>query len=251
MQVPKDRPLICVTPRYEPAKELFGERFLPNESLSRGLLDAIVDAGGLPVMMPITDDAALIQRYVDMCDGFVIPGGHSVDPARWGEEPRADASDVSLERDALEFPLVEKVLAADKPLLAICRGMQLLNVALGGTLSQWLYDLPTREGTTHWRHEIILNDPAHPVDVVAGTLLDQVMGARPRLQVNSSHHECVARPGEGVRVDGYATDGIIESIDVPGRRFCLGVQWHPEYTWPTLETDRLLWRSLVEVSAGH
>ena len=249
MQAMSARPLICVTPRWEGSREFLGEKFLPNETISRGLFDAIIDAGGMPVMMPITDDEDVIQGYVDLCDGFVIPGGHSVDPARWGEEPsEGSAKDVSPERDALEFPLVEKVIAADKPLFAICRGMQLLNVAMGGTLSQDLYGLPAREGMEHWRHGIILNNPAHPVEVLEGTALARIMRGRAQIQTNSSHHECVAEVGEGVRVDGYATDGVIEAIEVPGKRFCLGVQWHPEYTWGTLETDRLLWHDFVDAA---
>ncbi|MGI6755112.1 MAG: gamma-glutamyl-gamma-aminobutyrate hydrolase family protein [Atopobiaceae bacterium] len=243
-----NRPLIGVTPTWQHGQEFLGEKFLPNEAISQGVFNSLVAAGAMPIMIPITADEELIERYVDLCDGFCLPGGHSVDPRRWGEKP-VDEHDMAPERDALEFPLVEKVMTRDKPLLCICRGMQLLNVALGGTLSQCLYDLEPRPGTQHWRHGVILRNPAHPVEPVAGTLLASIVETDSCFQVNSSHHECVLKLGQGIRVNGYATDGIIESIDVPSQRFCLGVQWHPEYTSTTLETDAKLWRAFVAAAA--
>ena len=238
------RPLICVTPRWMPGHD----QFTASQSVGDVQMEAIIAAGGMPVMMPLTKDKGLIQAYVEMCDGFNIPGGHSINSRRWGEEPR-DPEELAPARDALEFPLVEMVLEADKPLFALCRGMQLLNVAQGGTLSQYLYDLPPREGMTHWRHSVILDRPAHPVEVEKDTLLYRAVGGRDLIQANSSHHECVKELGRDLRISGYATDGIIEALEVPSATFALGVQWHPEYTWRSIETDFALWRAFVTAAA--
>lgn len=102
------------------------------------------------------------------------------------------------------------------------------------------------EGMTQWRHTGILTTPAHPVNVEEGSLLSRCVGGAAQIQVNSAHHCCVGRLGEGVRLTGVATDGVPEAIELPDKRFCLGVQWHPEYTWPVLESDRGLWRAFVD-----
>ena len=250
-----DRPLICVTPRWEPARGIF----CASESVGDVYLNAIVDAGGMPVMMPATADEGLIARYVELCDGFSIPGGQGPNPERWGEEPRVPGQ-VSPERDALEFPLVRMVLEADKPLFCICRGAQLLNVAHGGSLAQDLMELPTPEGRAHWTHADMLQNPAHEVVVERGTLLARCVGdaagserladGRVRVQVNSNHHQCVRRLGEGLVASGRATDGVVEAVERPDRRFCLGVQWHPEYTWDRVDTDRALWHAFVAACRG-
>ncbi|MCC6102509.1 MAG: gamma-glutamyl-gamma-aminobutyrate hydrolase family protein [Olegusella sp.] len=240
---PSERPLICITPRWMPGRD----QFCASESVGDVEMEAIIAAGGMPVMMPLTKDKGLIRAYIEMCDGFTLPGGHSVDPRRWGAVP-CPHDELAPRRDALEFPLVEGVLAADKPLLAICRGAQLLDVVCGGDICQCLYDLPPREGMAHWRHAVILDRPAHPVEVISGTLLSHIMSDKKLIQTNSSHHECVKNLGRDLIVSGYATDGIIEAIEMPKKHFVLGVQWHPEYTWQTVKTDFSLWRSFVEAA---
>lgn len=238
----RDHPIIGVTPRWFPPQGIF----CAGESIGDVFMDALLDAGAMPVMLPITSDRGLIQSYVDLCDGFAIPGGHNVNSQLWGEQP-ISIEDLSPERDALELPLVRMVLEQDKPLLAICRGMQLLNVVLGGTLTQDLRTLEPRGRDVLWEHAIILDRGAHPVTVEEGSLLADIAGASSVL-VNSSHGQCVCKLGEGVRVTGRATDGIIEAIEVPDRSFCLGVQWHPEYTWRTFDHDRRLFAALVDAA---
>lgn len=238
------RPLICVTPRWFPAEGIF----CAGESIGDVFMDALIDVGAMPVMMPVTSDKGLIRSYVEMCDGFALPGGHNVDSRLWGEPP-ISLDEVSAERDGLELPLVEMILEADKPFLGVCRGAQLLNVVLGGTLTQDLGTLEPQGRERLWEHAVILDTAAHPVDVVPGSLLYRSTGAKERLRVNSSHRQCVGRLGEGIRVTGRATDGVIEGIELPSQRFCLGVQWHPEYTWHIFEHDRLLFRSLVDACA--
>lgn len=243
------RPLILIAPRLEECHPCLKmpEKLAPEETGATVFLDAILAAGGLPLIMSLTDDDEVITRYVDMADGIAIPGGQDVDPALWGVEGY-DEELLCHERDAFELKLIRAVLAAHKPLFATCRGMQILNVVLGGTLCMDVPSLPVSEGMVHWRHAPILNDPAHPVAVEDGSLLSHILGYRSQIQVNSSHHCCVDKLGEGVRLIAAATDGVPEAIEVEGERFCLGVQWHPEYTWRTLETDFALWKAFVEAA---
>lgn len=241
------RPLIGIAPRWEHKTGGLAdfERLSPEETIAHCFTEGIIDAGGMPVLLPLTEDESAIDDSVAMCDGFALPGGQDVDPARWGVGGY-DPKLLCLERDAFEFALVKRVLAADKPLFTTCRGTQLLNVVCGGTLCMDVPSLGAPEGMTQWRHTGILTTPAHPVNVEEGSLLSRCVGGAAQIQVNSAHHCCVGRLGEGVRLTGVATDGVPEAIELPDKRFCLGVQWHPEYTWPSLESDRGLWRAFVD-----
>ena len=207
-------------------------------------------AGGLPLQMSITDDIEVIRHYVDIADGIAITGGPDDNPKRWGDDRPYDPTLCCEIRDSFEFKLVGEVLRAKKPLFTTCRGTQLLNVATGGTLCMDVPSLPVPKGKVHWRHLPILHDPAHPIAVEDGSLLSRVLDWQGEVQVNSSHHCCVDKLGKGVRLTGVATDGVPEAIEVEGQPFCLGVQWHPEYTWRRLETDFKLWRAFVDAARG-
>lgn len=246
---PADRPLILVAPRWEEAKPFLSETLSPNEEIASVFVDAILAAGGLPLQMSITEDIEVIRHYVDIADGIAIPGGPDVNPKRWGDERPYDPTLCCEIRDRFEFKLVNEVLRAKKPLFTTCRGTQLLNVATGGTLCMDVPSLGAREGRTQWRHTHVLNDPVHPVEVVPGSLLERALGGYRLIQTNSAHHCCVDRLGKSTRLVAKATDGVPECIEVEGQPFCLGVQWHPEYTWKTLETDFNLWKSFVEAAA--
>ena len=246
---PADRPLILVAPRWEEAKPFLSETLSPNEEIASVFVDAILAAGGLPLQMSITEDVDVIRHYVEIADGIAIPGGPDVNPKRWGDERPYDPTLCCEIRDRFEFKLVGEVLRAKKPLFTTCRGTQLLNVATGGTLCMDVPSLGAREGRTQWRHTHVLNDPVHPVEVVPGSLLERAVGGHRLIQTNSAHHCCVDRLGKSTRLVAKATDGVPECIEVEGQPFCLGVQWHPEYTWKTLETDFNLWKSFVEAAA--
>ena len=239
------RPLICVTPRWFPPHDIF----CAGESIGDVFMNALLDAGAMPVMIPVTQDEGLIKSYVDMCDGFIFPGGHNIDARIWGESP-ISYDLLCPERDSLEMPLMQMILDANKPFLGICRGAQVLNVVLGGTLVQDLTTLKPQGRSKLWPHATILDVPAHPVEVERGSLLYQCVGNKTTIDVNSSHGQCMGKLGEGVVVTGRATDGIVEAIEVPSQRYCLGVQWHPEYTWQTLSHDWRLFYSLVEAARG-
>lgn len=247
----KGRPLIGVAPRYEAPATHFGETLSAGVAETTNYLDAIVAAGGMPVVLPLTEDEDLIRSYVDLCDGISVPGGPDVDPRLFGDETPYDEKLMCPPRDRFEVPLLRATLEADKPLLTICRGTQMLNVVLGGTLCMDVPGLQPRPGMALWRHGSVLTTPAHPVEVREGSLLARCMGGAGQYQVNSAHHCCVGRLGEGAVLVAEATDGVPEAIEVPGRRFCLGVQWHPEFTWGFLPHDFAIWKAFVAAAAGR
>lgn len=245
------RPVILVAPRYEKSDPCvkMPEPLAPEETAATVFLDAILAAGGLPLVMPLTDDDDVLAEMVAMADGIAVPGGQDVSPKMWGDERTYDESLLCPLRDAFEYRLIRAALALHKPLFTTCRGTQMLNVALGGTLCMDVPGMKPIDGMALWRHAPILSDPAHPVEVKAGSLLERALGGYTTVQANSSHHCCVDRLGEGVELVARATDGVPEGIEVPSERFCLGVQWHPEYTWTKMETDFNLWKAFVSAAA--
>jgi len=164
---------------------------------------------------------------VNRFDGFVLSGGGDVDPALYGGHLDATVHSIDPERDAFECALIPLVLQADKPLLAICRGAQILNVALGGSLYE---DIPSALPAA-LRHDWYPNIPrdylAHTVEIEPGSRLAEILGTR-KLRTNSLHHQAIRQPAPGLEVVAYAEDGVIEAVELPGKRFAIGVQWHPE-----------------------
>jgi putative glutamine amidotransferase len=190
-------------------------------------LASVRAVGGDPWELDPRADAADI--VVRSCAGLVLPGGVDVDPARYGETRHPTVTDVDVARDDYEIALVRAALAADLPIFAICRGLQVMNVAAGGSLVQ---DLPSQVGQAV-PHQVA--DPkdaiAHDVSLGPGSRLEQLMGHAAvggRLPVNSRHHQAVGRVAVGFVVTSRAADGVIEGLERPDARFCVGVQWHPE-----------------------
>ena len=164
------------------------------------------------------------------CDGLLLTGGVDVDPAAYGEAPHPTV-EIDATRDDYELALATLAIARDLPLLAICRGVQVLNVAAGGTLIQ---DLPSQHPSAT-RHAI--NEPrtaiAHDVTITPGTCLSVLLGQTAAIAVNSRHHQAVKETALGFVVSAISPDGVIEAIERPGATFCVGVQWHPENFWAT------------------
>ena len=206
-------------------------------------MDAVRRAGGLPVLLPLYADEASLRAVLAHVDGLVLTGGADVDPALYGEEKLPCCGDLAPERDKMESALCRMALAMDKPLLAICRGHQMLNVALGGSLYQ---DIAEQFGTAirHPRSDVP-RTPVHAVAVAPGSLLHQAAG-QDTLQVNSRHHQGVKRLAPGAAACGVAEDGLIEAIEVPGKRFVLGVQWHPESMSAVRPEAQALFNALVK-----
>jgi putative glutamine amidotransferase len=200
-------------------------------------------AGALAVALPPLPPGE-VGALLDRLDGVVLSGGADVDPSLYGEAPHPRLRRVDRLRDDFELALVREILRRDLPLLAICRGHQVLNVATGGTLVQ---DLPSvvAGGERHDGAEPRTRR-VHPVDVRPGTRLSRAVGEGTVL-VNSIHHQAVARLGEGLVASARCPDdGVVEGIEMPGRRFVVGVQWHPESFWAESDTFQGLFDAHVE-----
>jgi putative glutamine amidotransferase len=184
-------------------------------------------AGGDPWQLDYAADP--VSAVVRSCAGLLLPGGADVAPERYGEARHATVTDVDAARDEYEIALARAALAADLPVLAICRGLQVMNVAAGGSLIQ---DIPSQLGSAVPHQVPAPKDAiAHDVSVVPLSRLAGLMGAAVvagRLPVNSRHHQAVQRVATGFVVTAAAPDGVIEALELPHARFCVGVQWHPE-----------------------
>lgn len=244
-RISHDMPLIGITPRYQKGiVDEYGNLWSDDEQAARVFSDSILAAGGMPILLPLSLDSDVQNRMIDMCDGFAIPGGPDVDPSFWGVKGYDEAL-LCHERDEFELPLVRRIIRADKPLFTICRGTQLLNVALGGTLCMDVPNYPCPEGISRFNHNNCLSMLAHTIHVDEGTLLEKSLGGAGIFEVNSWHHCCVDKLGDGIKLVARATDGVPEAIERPQNRFVLGVQWHPEYTWRLCEYDFNLWKAFV------
>lgn len=237
-----DAPIIGVVPRYD-----FEWTGL---AIGDDYLSGLAESGAVPVVLPATSDPEHIKRIVAACDGFLIPGGQDIDPGRYGAARKPHTHRSATARDAMEQVLVPAAIAAGKPLLGICRGMQSLNVALGGTLHQDIQANVSPDALPHVQGRPF-DLPAHMVDVVEGTRLSSIVEA-PRLGVNTIHHQSVAKLGEGLVVSAVSTDdGIVEGIELPGDNFVVGVQWHPEHMWRTRPHSKRLFHAFVEAARAR
>ncbi|MGW3991070.1 gamma-glutamyl-gamma-aminobutyrate hydrolase family protein [Streptomyces sp. NPDC004830] len=225
-------PLIGVS-TYLEAGARWGVWELEAALLPVGYPRLVQRAGGLAVMLP-PDDPERAAAAVARLDGVVIAGGPDVEPVRYGAEREPRTGPPAPERDAWELALIDAALAADLPLLGICRGMQLLNVALGGTLVQHI------DGHA----EVVGVFGGHAVTPVPGSLYGRVVPEEEF--VPTYHHQAVDRLGEGLVPSAYAADGTVEAVELPSARWVLGVQWHPE-----MGDDVRVMTALVEAAAGR
>jgi putative glutamine amidotransferase len=211
----------------------FGPASLPNHAASDYAVRAASRyAGAVPVLMPALGEAADIAALLGLVDGVLLTGSRSnVNPALYGGPPHEDGTPEDDARDATTLPLIRAAVARGIPVLAICRGLQELNVALGGTLHQKLHALPGRLDHSAPKTEVLAEKiaKAHPVDLVPGGLLHHLAGA-PQVMVNSLHNQGIERLGAGLVVEARAPDGTIEAIRLAqSAALTLGVQWHPEF----------------------
>ncbi len=196
-----------------------------NVNVGRSYAEALIRGGHVPVIIPDIEDEERLKDALKRVDMLILPGGEDVAPARYGAEPSPQLGEVNEARDAFEFRILQEAVSQRKPILGICRGMQMLNVFLGGTLYQ---DLPSEYPDTSLHHRAGGNaqNPAHRIVVEKASRLHGIMG-EDTMGVNSFHHQAVKRPGRGLRISARATDGVVEAFECDSLPIA-GVQFHPE-----------------------
>jgi putative glutamine amidotransferase len=231
------RPVIGITTYVTPAKWGYWE--LEAALIPHDYVKAVEEAGGRALLVPPSDDG--VEETLDALDGIVFSGGSDLGPEHYGAESHPETFGVHPERDRSELDLMRAALERDMPVLGICRGIQVFNVARGGNLHQHLPDLVGHEGHKH-------NPPGqfidHDVAIEPDTRLAEILGARHG--VKSHHHQGLDAVGEGLRVSAHAEDGSVEAVEDPSARFALGVLWHPE-----AGEDRKLFEALVEQARAY
>ena len=197
---------------------------------------------GLPIILPLVRSDRLISEYVKLCDGFLFCGGGDITPLLFGEEPRKGNGSTDITVDLFQIRLMKQILRSRKPVLAICRGIQILSVACGGTIWQ---DLSLIPGSTldHMQQSASRVEVSHLIRTEPGSLLRRYIGSR--IFVNSYHHQAVNSPGKDVRVSAKASDGTIEAIELRSHPFAVGVQWHPECMYRTSSEMRELFHEFI------
>lgn len=235
-------PLIGVTTYLERAQT--GVWDVPASFLPKVYLDAVTDAGGIAVLLPPQPVSREIARSViSSLDGLIVAGGADVDPARYGQEAHPRTGAPRTDRDAWEDALLTEAIAIELPFLGICRGAQVLNVALGGTLAQHLPDVV---GTEKYQPAPAVFGEGE-VTVEPGSRLEAVLGGSQTLPVHFYHHQALDRVADGLTVTARTDDGVIEAVELDSVPFGLAVQWHPEEN----AADRRLFAGLVEAARAH
>lgn len=244
--VARDAPLIGVTTYLERSRA--GVWDLPASFLPKAYLDAVTDAGGIAVLLPpqpVTPEVA--RRVLGSVDGLIVSGGADVDPRRYGQDAHERTGAPRTDRDAWEDALLTAAVELDVPFLGICRGAQMLNVALGGTLLQHLPDVVGHEG--YQPAPAVFG--ATEVRVERGSRLDAILGdadePRGTLPVHVYHHQAIDRVADGLAVTARTEEGVIEAVELEGAAFGVAVQWHPEED----AADRRLFAGLVEAARTH
>jgi putative glutamine amidotransferase len=205
---------------------------------------AILASGGLPLLLPAISDVDSRVAYIELLHGLLIPGSPAdVDPAYYGEEPHAHLGPVNPLRTNFEIQMVQLALKRHLPVLGICGGAQVLNVALGGSLYQ---DVPSQVAKAY-KHTGA-PDRAHMIDILPGTRLAETLEVQ-EMRVNSLHHQAVKVPGQGMVVCASSRDGVVEAVEISSAPFVIGVQWHPERLFVDDEPSQRLFSAFVQMAA--
>ena len=234
------QPLIGITLDWESAG---GYSKFPWYALRENYCDAIADAGGIPITLPVSERNTV--SYLEIVDGLVITGGNfDIDPILFGENSRHEKVSIKQRRTNFEFGITQGAVNKNIPILGICGGQQLLNVVLGGTLIQHIPD-EIKDAIPHEQPNP-RDEAGHLVKVKPNTMLYEIVQSD-TLSVNSAHHQAVKKISKDVIINAVALDGVIEGIEVPSKRFCLGVQWHPEFTINA--GDAKIFSALIEAAS--
>lgn len=231
-----------------PLRPFTGPGFPPKLALNRAYFDALEAAGATTLPIPVSQDERHLRTLYDLLDGLLLPGGADVEPRRYGQEPREDCNLTLMpELDEVELTLATWAVADDLPVLAICRGIQVLNVACGGTLWQ---DVQV-EGAARESHDREPRDSlVHGLQIEQWSLLAHTIGET-EVQVNSLHHQAIREVGGDLRAVARSSDGLIEGIEIPGHRFVIGIQCHPEELIKTEPWASRLFEHFVVAAATY
>jgi len=211
--------------------------------IGQDYIKAIIQAGGIPIVLPLIESEDSICRQVDLIDGLMLSGGYDVDPHFYGEEPHHLLEATYRERDLCETVLVRAAAQKKIPILGICRGLQLINVAFGGSLYQDLTCID--KDLLQHRQKTNLHEGAHTVDLEKGTILEKIYNQE-SIRTNSLHHQSIKKLAEGFKINAKSRDGIIEGIEKMDQSFILGLQWHPELMFDADAQTRTLFRAFID-----
>lgn len=237
------KPLIGI-----PCRILKAEKPYPSTGNTIAYLQAVVAAGGVPILIPNVDSKETWGHFYQMADGILLTGGEDVDPLRYGEQPHQSLGTVCSSRDSLEIEITQRALKDEKPILAICRGLQLLNVSSGGTLFQDI----NAQGASSIQHQTEQwHSLVHTIEIEKSSKLATILETT-NIATNSLHHQSIKDLGEGLKIVGRNSDGIIEAVESTGSNFVVAVQWHPEVLWQSIDARWLkLFSALVSAARGY
>ena len=242
--LPIMKPIIGFTLDYEEGSPTAYSKY-PWYALRDNYTASVAKQGGAPVALP--HEVEQVETYLDMMSGLIITGGNfDVPPEMYGDHSVHEKVTTKPRRSQFEWAITKGALERGMPILGICGGEQLLNVILGGTLIQHIPDAVPNSlahEQPNPRHEA-----GHEIAIVANTLLSKIVGSA-TLAVNSAHHQAVGKPAEGVIVNARAGDGVIEGIEYPAHPFCLGVQWHPEFS--ITKADDRIFAAFLDAARGY
>ena len=209
---------------------------------------AIEQSGGVPLLLPYVAESDTLASFAECCHGFLFTGGGDIDPLRYGEERLPECGEPSCNRDVLDLAAFNAIMQTGKPIMAICRGIQLVNVALGGTLYQ---DLPSRLGeAVRHRQEEPQDAPSHTVRLLAETPLRE-LAQQEVIPANSFHHQAIKALGRGLEVMATAEDGVVEAVYLKGEQYLRAYQWHPERLYGSDPRQRALFDDFINACLGQ
>lgn len=214
-----------------------------------GYLDGIVAAGGIPVVLPLLENAEDIAQLVDTYDGFLFPGGQDIDPSLYNEEMNEHCKITFPPKDTMETAVFREAYRRDKPIFGVCRGLQLFNVLMGGSLYQ---DIQTQYPNASIKHlqETNFIYPTHTIDILPNSFLAEIAGTH-SIRVNTMHHQAIKDMGDHIIATAQSKDGLIEAIELTELTFGHAIQWHPEFLWDKRPLEFNLFKAFVQASEAQ